>query len=96
MSIRERDGLVSRIRQIRRASPAGPTSGPGSQTALDPLQAEALEARIAHLEEMVEGLQDSVYREFQRETRRIADLENRLDPTSLAAELSKHARERGL
>jgi hypothetical protein len=45
---------------------------------------------------MVEGLQDSVYREFQRETRRIADLENRLDPTSLAAELSKHTRERGL
>jgi hypothetical protein len=96
MSIRERDGLVSRIRQIRRASAAGTPSGPGAQPSLDPLQAEALEARIAHLEEMVEGLQDSVYREFQRETRRIADLENRLDPTALAAELSKNARERGL
>ena len=96
MSIRERDGLVSRIRQIRRASGALTTSGPSAQPALDPLQAESLEARIAHLEEMVEGLQDSVYREFQRETRRIADLENRLDPTALAAELSKHARDRGL
>ena len=56
----------------------------------------SLEARIAHLEEMVQGLQDSVYREFQRETKRIADLENRLDPTTLAVELSRDARERGL
>jgi hypothetical protein len=96
MSIRERDGLISRIRQIRRASAATAPSPPASQVELDPLQAAALEARIAHLEEMVEGLQDSVYREFQREDKRIADLENRLDPTTLAAELSRDARERGL
>ncbi len=96
MSIRERDGLVTRIRQIRRASAANTSSPPAAQVELDPLQAKALEARIAHLEEMVEGLQDSVYREFQRTTKRIADLENRLDPTTLAAELSRDARERGL
>jgi hypothetical protein len=96
MSIRERDGLVTRIRQIRRASAAGTASPPAAPVELDPLQAEALEARIAHLEEMVEGLQDSVYREFQRTTKRITDLENRLDPTTLAAELSRDARERGL
>lgn len=96
MSIRERDGLVSRIRQIRRASAASAPPPPTAQLELDPLRAEALEARIAHLEEMVEGLQDSIYREFQRETKRIGDLENRLDPTSLAAELSRDARERGL
>jgi hypothetical protein len=96
VSIRERDGLVSRIRQIRRASGSGAPAAPTAEPTLDPLQAEALAARIAHLEEMVEGLQDSVYREFQRETKRIADLENRLDPTTLAAELSRDARERGL
>jgi hypothetical protein len=96
MSIRERDGLVSRIRQIRRASAASTPAPPSAESRLDPLQAEALEARIAHLEEMVEGLQDSVYREFQRETKRIGDLENRLDPTTLAVELSRDARERGL
>ncbi len=96
MSIRERDGLVSRIRQIRRTSAAGPPAADSAESHLDPLQAQALEARIAHLEEMVEGLQDSVYREFQRESKRIADLENRLDPTSLAVELSRDARERGL
>ncbi len=96
MSIRERDGLVSRIRQIRRASPAGTSAPLTAQPDPDPLRAEALEARIAHLEEMLEGLQDSVYREFQRESKRLSDLENRLDPTTLAAELSRDARERGL
>ncbi len=96
MSIRERDGLISRIRQIRRAAAVNSPSAPSSQSRLDPLRAEALEARIAHLEEMVEGLQDSVYREFQRETRRIVELENRLEPTTLAAEMSRDARERGL
>jgi hypothetical protein len=96
MSIRERDGLLSRIRQIRRASADITASSSATRVELDPLYAEALEARIAHLEEMVQGLQDSVYREFQRETKRIADLENRLDPTTLAVELSRDARERGL
>jgi hypothetical protein len=96
MSIRERDGLVSRIRQIRRASGSEVPSAPPAEPTLDPLQAEALAARIGHLEEMVQGLQDSVYREFQRETKRIGELENRLDTGTLAAELSRDARERGL
>jgi hypothetical protein len=54
------------------------------------------EARIAHLEQLVQGLQDSVYRDSQRQDRRIAEIEKRLDPAALAAALSKDARERGL
>jgi hypothetical protein len=54
------------------------------------------EARIAHLEQLVQGLQDSVYRDSQRQDKRIAEIEKRLDPATLAAALSKDARDRGL
>jgi hypothetical protein len=59
-------------------------------------QVAELRARVAHLEQMVQGLQDSVYRESQRQDKRIADIETQVDPATLAAALSKHARERGL
>lgn len=55
-----------------------------------------LRARVAHLEQLVQGLQDSVYREAQRVDQRLAELEKRADPAALAAALSKDARERGL
>jgi hypothetical protein len=45
---------------------------------------------------MVQGLQDSIYRESRREDSRITELEARLDPAALAAALSKDARDRGL
>jgi hypothetical protein len=57
---------------------------------------DALQARIEDLEHMVQGLQDSVYREAQRQERRMTELEARLDPATLAIALSKDARERGL
>jgi hypothetical protein len=97
MSAREREGLIRRIRQIRSASATTGRSPQTPEATPDPGRSiEVLESRIAHLEELVEGLQDSVYRESQRQTRRIADLEARLEPASLAAALSKDARERGL
>jgi hypothetical protein len=92
----EREGLLARIRHIRRvAAAAAPQPGTG---AIDPEGAfvHALERRIAHLERLVEGLQDSVHRETQRHDQRIAELEARLEPSALVVALSEDARRRGL
>ena len=96
MSTRERESLIARIRQLRRAS-ADPdrhgrtaTSGPGQD------ELRALEARIAHLEQVVQGLQDSVHRESTRLTKRIGELEARTQPAALGRALSEDARQRGL
>lgn len=88
---REGERLAARIRQIRRA--LAPTDVPPTPAA--PVDGD-LRARVAHLEQLVQGLQDSVYRESQRQERRIAELESRIEPTALAAALSKDARERGI
>ena len=95
---RQRSGLVGRIRQMQRAAPApdAPES-PAPDSGRDPAQGDAeLRARVAHLEQLVQGLQDSVYRESQRQDKRLEDIERRLDPATLAAELSRNARQRGL
>ena len=96
MSLREREGLIARVRQIRRTAaasgaPAMPGSGSPEREAV-----AALEARIRHLEELVQGLQDSVHREATRQGRRIADLEARLEPAALGRALSTDARTRGI
>jgi hypothetical protein len=56
----------------------------------------ALEARVAHLEGMVQGLQDSIHRESIRQSKRMGELEARTEPSALAVALSRDARERGL
>jgi uncharacterized coiled-coil protein SlyX len=94
--MREREGLIARIRQIRRLSAVAdehvrpPTSAPRQD------ELRALEARIAHLEQVVQGLQDSVHRESKRLSRRIAELEARIQPAALGRALSEDARQRGL
>jgi hypothetical protein len=96
VSVREREGLIARIRQIRRVRaeagqpPRPTTDGPR------PDELRALEARITHLEALVQGLQDSVHRESTRQSKRIAELEARIDPAALHKALSEDARERGL
>jgi uncharacterized coiled-coil protein SlyX len=92
----ERNGLVARIRQIRRAAgTAGERARSGGATP-DPNRVRALEARVAHLEQLVQGLQDSVHRDAVRQDKRIAELEARIEPAALSRALSKDARERGL
>lgn len=103
MSSHEPERFRARIRQVRRAlaqsevvtsARAVPARGfnlPGQPSDLGDLR-----ARLAHLEQLVQGLQDSVHRESQRQERRLTDLEARLDPAALAAALSKDRRERGL
>jgi hypothetical protein len=95
MSLREREGLIARIRQIRRTdpTPANPT-GASPTPPGDKLQ--ELQTRVAHLEQLVEGLQDSVHRESERQSRAIAELEAQIHPSVMSAALSKDARERGL
>ena len=64
----------------------------------DPQQDElhALEARIGQLEQLVQGLQDSVHRESTRLSQRVGELEAQVQPAALARAISKDARERGL
>jgi hypothetical protein len=96
MSSRGRDGLIARIRQIRRSLPAPAAAPPPAPSGGGNDRIDGLQARIEDLEKMVQGLQDSVYRESQRQEKRVTELEARLDPATLAVALSKDARERGL
>lgn len=103
----EREGLIARIRQVRRVSArAGEGAEPAraderarsstSASAPGQDQLHELEARIAHLEQLLQGLQDSVHRELTRLNQRIAEVETRIQPTALAKALSEDVRERGL
>jgi hypothetical protein len=90
----ERQGLIARITQIRRR----PVAAERAQTASDlpPGRHRDLETRCEHLEQLIAGLQDSMYRESQRLNARITELEARTDPAAIAAALSQNARQRGL
>jgi hypothetical protein len=57
---------------------------------------ESLEARVAHLEQLLVGLQDAVHREQTRQNQRINELEARTEPAALAIALNRDTRERGL
>jgi uncharacterized coiled-coil protein SlyX len=57
---------------------------------------QRLEARIVHLEAMVEGLQDAVDREIQRVDQSVADLREKTEPDKMAQALSAEARRRGV
>jgi hypothetical protein len=90
----DRERLTARIREIRRLALTGTRSKGGAGKPPDPLQ--ALEARVAHLERLLEGLQDSVHRESERYDRSIAELEKRVQPGTMGAALADDARNRGL
>lgn len=89
----EQQGLIARIRQIRRA--AADADQPARQAPSEP-ELRALETRINELEQLVQGLQDSVHRQSTRLGKRIEELEARVQPAALAKAISKDARDRGL
>jgi hypothetical protein len=94
--MREREGFIARIRQVRGAgAPADKPDRPRTGTP-EPDQLPALEARITQLEHLVQGLQDSVHRESSRQEKRIAELESQIQPGALGKALSEDARARGL
>ncbi len=71
--------------------------GPADAPAKDDLASQArLERRVAHLEALVEGLQDAVHRDALRHDKRITEVERRTQPEELAKALSADARRRGL
>jgi hypothetical protein len=94
--MREREGLVARIRQLRRADAGSDEQARPSTPGPEQAALHALEARVAHLEQLVQGLQDSVHRESRRQGKRIAELEARIQPPALGKALSEDARDRGL
>ena len=94
--MRPSEALAARIRQLRGASTvAGKPSGP-PVPASEQERLRALEARVDHLEQLVQGLQDSVHRESSRHDKRIIELEGRIQPGALGKALSDDARDRGL
>lgn len=87
----EREGLITRIRQVRRLAAAADAPADPEDARL-----QALEARVAHLERLVEGLQDSVHRESKRHGKLIAELQGLVEPGAMGVALAKDARNRGL
>lgn len=95
MPLGDRERLLRRIRQIRRTSaPLGDRPPDESVPEADRLQ--ALEARVQHLEQLLEGLQDSVHRESDRHAEMIAALQAQVEPAAMSAALARDARDRGL
>jgi hypothetical protein len=99
MRKRELEGFVGRIRQARRANGADDSDvaggvGGGDDADRDPIR--ALEARVAHLERLLEGFQDSVYRESDRHAKMITELQLQIEPGAMSAALAEDARNRGL
>jgi len=94
--MREHEGLIGRIRQLRRSSPAPDAPAVASAALPGQDQLSALETRIAELEQLVHGLQDSVHREITRLDERIEGIEARIQPAAMGRALSDDARERGL
>lgn len=96
--IRQREGLIARVSQIRRAAAATASdeASLNEPARLHALTPQAMETRITHLEEMLEGLQDAMHRESVRQSKRLADLEAQVEPGALAVALSRDVRDRGL
>lgn len=92
----ERENLIARIRQLRRVRPDRRKPSPATAEHPEKARIDGLEVRVSHLEQLVEGLQDSVHRETMRLGKLIADLEAQVDPGTMGAAISKDARERGL
>jgi hypothetical protein len=88
-------GLRRRKAQATEAEKELPADGERSESECAE-QIELLEQRIAHLEAVVEGLQDSVHREAVRTGNQIEALETKTKPGEIARALTRDARKRGI
>lgn len=96
MSTREREGLIARIRQIRGGSAGGDERERPSPSVPAQHDLQMLRARIVHLEQLVQGLQDAVHRESTRLGKRVDEVEARIQPAALGKAMDEDARRRGL
>lgn len=92
----EREGLIARIRQVRRSAPRADASTRRATVDTQDDRVPVLEAKVAHLERLVEGLQDSVHRESERHGKLIAELQAQVQPGAMGSALAEDARSRGL
>lgn len=89
--------IIDRVLELRRrrlsdkASRRPPQRDPAWQQ-----QMEALEARVAHLESELEGLQDATHRQAIKQDQRIEQLRRHTAPAQVARDLTEDARRRGL
>jgi hypothetical protein len=101
--------LLERVVQLRRRKAAEVEAAkpePAAEAAAgvardDPAAASAqrinaLEARVQHLEAVLEGLQDSVHRESVRRGRQIEGLQEKTEPLKIRRAISRDARDRGI
>lgn len=93
---REHAGLLHRVGALmqpaaNREEPEPPRAGEAQDEGID-----ALHARVERLEEVVEGLQDALYRHARHQDDRIEELQRSMEPEQLARSLSADARRRGL
>src|SRR5690242_2837579 len=86
----------ARIGQTRRTSEADAAAPTDVAPSDATIAVDALQARIEHLEQLVESLQDSVHRDSERRSQQLTELEAQVQPAALAVALSANARERGL
>jgi uncharacterized coiled-coil protein SlyX len=91
----DRVGLIARIRQVRRLATSRDRSADDVEAPQDE-RLRALETRVGHLEQLLEGLQDSVHRESERHEQMIVALQNQVQPGTMSSALADDARNRGL
>jgi hypothetical protein len=93
---REHAGLLHRVGALMQ--PGAKREEPESPAAAEPQDEgiDALHARVERLEEVVEGLQDALYRHARHQDERIEELQRSMEPEELARALSADARRRGL
>jgi uncharacterized coiled-coil protein SlyX len=96
MIVGEREGLLARVRQLRRSAAGAPPPERSSEVDPQDDRVTLLEGRVAHLERLVEGLQDSVHRESERHEKLIAELQEQIQPGAMGQALAEDARSRGL
>jgi hypothetical protein len=84
--------VVSQLRPGGEKKSVTTHSGPHQDRA----RLESLERRLEHLETMVEGLQDAIYRESVRQEEEIEKLQKMAEPAEIRRALGKDAREHGI
>ncbi len=95
---REHVGLLRRVSSLMRpvVGPREERAAPAATEEPAPQSSDTIEPRLAHLESLVEGLQDAVDRQAHRYEEELDELRQSVQPEELAKSLSEDARRRGL